>query len=451
MASDDAADDPAERERPVGVKARPPAEVAAEDFGPTPTVAGVPELASAEEYQLPNGLKVKLLPGMPFPSVSLGLSFRGGASAVMPGPLELLSQIERDDLFTIKENAVNLEGVNSRDLAGNVVTVGSRNLLPAVYLLAERLSDLDHLPWRSLLRRLRPQLTAVEKESPRRQAGRALWAALYGAHPYARSLPLAHLAGVSAPEMTGAMARLYHPANATLVIAGHFDPNEAKGLVRAWFQNWRGAPQGGSLDVPLVPPPPRGSPQEEVQVTWQPGATQVQLALGCRLPPGQGLRTFAGGQLLAETLGQQFNTLLREEAGVSYGVSASSEVLRQGAHHLVLRTAIDNAHFAEALRLVRQQWARFGAEGFAEGAVSQARWALFEAASLRFQTSKDLALAALEAANEDWSLADMARWPDLLNGIDRRELAAAFSVCRASTVMSLIGDVPVIQAALAKP
>jgi len=245
------------------------------------------------------------------------------------------------------------------------------------------------------------------------------------------------------------LPRLYNPANATLVIAGDFDPARAEDLVGRWFAGWEGVPDDARpLDVPPVPPVPPGRPPETVLVTHRPGSTQVNMLLGCRLPGGRDPHALATARMLAGVVAARLTTRLREEMGAAYTVSGSADVLSGGGAHILINAAIDNRRFREALQVIRSDWDHYARGGFDRGTLSQVRWDLVRAAMLGYQTSTDTALRVLEGLNEGWSPAVLAAFPDAYRAVGATDLSRAFETCRATTVLSMLGDKPSIDAAL---
>jgi zinc protease len=287
------------------------------------------------------------------------------------------------------------------------------------------------------------------RESPAKIAGRAFWRALYPNHPYGRVMGLDQLMQVDPDQVAEWLPRLYNPANATLVIAGDFNPARAEDLVRRWFGGWEGVPDDARpLDVPPVPPVPPGRPPETVLVTHRPGSTQVNMLLGCRLPGGRDPRDLATARMLAGVAAARLTSRLREEMGAAYTVSGSGDVLAGGGAHILISAAIDNRRFREALQVVRSDWDHYARGGFDRGTLSQVRWDLVRASLLGYQTSTDTALRVLEGLNMGWSPAAVAAFPDAYRAVGSTELSHAFEMCRGTTVLSLLGDKPSIDAAL---
>src|SRR5262249_2689145 len=152
-------------------------------------------------------------------------------------------------------------------------------------MLAARLRILDRLSWNQIMSKVH-KTSLPERESPAKKASRAFWHALYGDHPYGRVLGPGDLRDVPAAQVEAWLPNVYNPRNATPVLVGDFNMATAEFLVSRWFSSWRGIETAGALEVPPVAQPSSGPPHETVLVTHRPIASQVEVLLGCRLPPG---------------------------------------------------------------------------------------------------------------------------------------------------------------------
>jgi predicted Zn-dependent peptidase len=391
---------------------------------------------------------VKLVRRPQFPSVAAVLGFGGGAAASPAGVVELLRLLEHDGSIELRQNALQVQKVDGPDMTADMIVTGRRNLSNALLLLAARLRALDRIRWPHVVDEVQRKNIPVDHEAPAKKAARAFWRALYGNHSYARVISLAKLRHVEAREIVDWLPRVYNPRNATLVVAGDIDVPGAQSLVNAWFGSWRGVEDAGPLAVPPVPVPDASQPNEQVIVTHRPVANQVEVTLGCRLPGGSAPRDVAAARMLAGAVVGKLRARLREEGGAAYSVNGGASVLRGGGAHMVVAASIDNRKLREALKAIRSHWTHFAQGGFDRGTLSQVRWELVESENLAFQTSAETAVRVLEADNRGWPLAQMASLSDAYRNIGASDLQRLFTTCRATTVMSLLGDEATIRRAL---
>jgi zinc protease len=431
---------------------------AAPKFGTPPRAASPAELTRMRVFRLSNGLEVALVPRNGFPVVTVALGYHGGAAASRPpGAGTLLrfveSRVQARDAF----NAVVVESFDEPDLSVEVARAGKRNLPNALMLLATKLKVGDDAQWDRLLAKQPSEdgerstaHAAAQRESASWRAGQALARAMYGNDGYGRVVSRQDLEAVTGEEMRAWVRQARSPRNVTLVIAGDIDVEEARNLVQQWFGGWEALRGEQETAAPPTPSPSPGPARETVLVFDEPGSTQTRLDVACRLPNG-GAREAGTYNLLAGVVGGFLRTRIREEAGAAYAVSATPRVLRGGAAHLQISLSVDNARLRDVLRILRGHWRAFGEGQFDEGALSQVKWWSGVGAGFRFQTSSELAMLVLDAMNHGWPADQAARAVDDAMAATPADLAKAFEVCRATTVLAFVGDAAAINAAGVTP
>ncbi len=141
---------------------------------PEPFVAPPPpELASAHQVRLDNGLTVAVVKRSQFPAVSAALAFGGGtATSDPPGAVELLQWLERQAGIAMPRNAVEATPIEGPAFTGDLVRAGARNLSTALYLLAQRIVDTDKTNWVEMLDKEASQQSTTPFKYPARRDGR---------------------------------------------------------------------------------------------------------------------------------------------------------------------------------------------------------------------------------------------------------------------------------------
>jgi hypothetical protein len=114
----------------------------------------------------------------------------------------------------------------------------------------------------------------------------------------------------------------------------------------------------------------------------------------------------------------------------------------------MLSMDVDDSRLRSVLAVVRAHWARLAAGEFDPGALSRVKWHMSTSASLRYQTSTELALRTIEALNLGWSLEALGHGGADVASVQISDLAAAFRTCAATTTISLVGDTERIRPAL---
>jgi len=272
----------------LGAAQKPPAGSAA---------VAIPKIAF-EKYTLPNGLQVILHVDRKLPIVHVNQWFHVGSKNEKLGRTGFAHLFEHmmfqgsknasKDYFTYAEKAgANLQeggvnGTTNTDRTNYFATVPSGNLEQVLWFESDRLAT---LPEALTKEKLDNQRDVVKNE--RRQGlentpyGR--WFKLVtenlhpASHPYSWTVIGSHedLTAASLDDVKEFFRTYYTPNNLSLVIAGDFDPAEAKRLVEKYFG---GIPAGPPLDRPTlwIPTLDRERiieatdrvPQDRVYMTW---------------------------------------------------------------------------------------------------------------------------------------------------------------------------------------
>jgi zinc protease len=247
----------------------PPKKPPAAKTSPSGKPSSVPNLVF-EKYTLPNGLQVILHVDRKLPVVHVNQWFHVGSKNEKPGRTGFAHLFEHEmfegstnapgKYWTYVEQAgANLftggvNGTTNNDRTNYFVTVPSGSLEFVLWLESDRLATLgEHLTQKNL----DDQRAVVKNE--RRQSlenepyGRAfqlIYENVFPAgHPY--SWPVIgsqeDLSAASLEDVQEFFRKYYTPNNLSLVIAGDFDPAEAKRLVEKYYGN---IPAGPPLDHP---------------------------------------------------------------------------------------------------------------------------------------------------------------------------------------------------------
>ncbi|MCS7304763.1 MAG: insulinase family protein [Thermoguttaceae bacterium] len=244
-----------------------------------------------EKYSLPNGLQVILHQDCSTPIVCVNLWYHVGSKDEQIGRTGFAHLFEhmmfqgsehydQDYFKPLQEAGGRLNGSTSQDRTNYWQTVPSNYLELALWMESDRMGYL--LPAMTQ-EKLDNQRDVVKNE--RRQAYEnrpyglvyeTILAALYPPeHPY--SWPtigyMEDLDRASREDIAQFFRCFYHPANASLCIAGDFDPAEAKRLVAKYF----GGIPAGPKPVRRPPPMPRLSQEQRIRMTDRVGLGRLYL------------------------------------------------------------------------------------------------------------------------------------------------------------------------------
>ncbi|HVR42986.1 MAG TPA: pitrilysin family protein [Thermoanaerobaculia bacterium] len=354
--------------------------------------AAVPKI-DYEKYTLPNGLDVILHVDRKLPIVHVNQWYHVGSKNEKAGRTGFAHLFEHvmfqgstnasGEYFTYVERAgANLfeggvNGTTSNDRTNYFATVPSGSLEFLLWLESDRLATLDEA---LTIEKLDNQREVVRNE--RRQGlenqpyGR--WFSLLAetlhpaSHPYSWSVIGSHedLQAASVEDVQEFFRRYYTPNNLTLVIAGDFDPAEAKRLVEKYFG---GIPAGPALDRPArFIPALEGEriievadrvPQERTYFAWPapPAYDPEEAALDI------------ASTVLTDGLSSRLNKVLVYDRQLASNVNSFNWANEISGAFIVIATARPGASLPEIERVVGEEVARLAKSGPTPAEVERAK------------------------------------------------------------------------------
>ncbi|MCC6126005.1 MAG: insulinase family protein [Pirellulales bacterium] len=250
----------------------------------------IPEI-KFEKYRLPNGLQVILHEDHSTPIVTVNVWYHAGSKNEQPGRTGFAHLFEHmmfqgskhhdSDYFApFLAAGGKLNGSTNQDRTNYWETVPANYLELALWMESDRMGFL--LPAMSR-KKLDNQRDVVRNERRQSYENRPygliheiMLAALFPAdHPYSWSTigSMADLGNASREDIADFFRRYYHPANASLCIAGDFDSAEAKKLVEKYF-----APLPAGPKVEKMQPRPAELKEEmRIQMTDRVGLPRLTM------------------------------------------------------------------------------------------------------------------------------------------------------------------------------
>jgi zinc protease len=249
---------------PVVVQAGPKAEL------PKDLPAYAPDKAlpvpTIEKTVLANGLEVWVVERDGLPRVDAVLSLRNAGSSVdpsdAPGFAAMLSGLlsegtQKRDSKGIAETAQALGGSIGAGAGNDGISVYANALASRAPQMLDLLAEVVLTPTFpdnevQLAKANALQNLKASEAQPGYKAERAMLAAVYGDHPYARTQPNeASINAVTAAGLRAAHAQRFRPDRALLVIAGKIDAKAAMRAAQAAFGAWKAV--GAALpETPLA-------------------------------------------------------------------------------------------------------------------------------------------------------------------------------------------------------
>lgn len=205
-----------------------------------------------ESYRLPNGLKVVLHHDPSVPRVAIAVAYHVGSKNERAGKTGFAHFFEHM-MFRGTKNVPNFDipfqeagtqtnAFTSEDMTVYIETLPSQYLERALYLEAERLAflptALDQEKFDTEREVVKNERRQSYEDVPYGMAEEAILASLFPkGHPYSWTVigSMADLSAATLDDLKKFFYEYYHPGNATLSIAGDFDPAVTKGLIQKYF------------------------------------------------------------------------------------------------------------------------------------------------------------------------------------------------------------------------
>ncbi|GIF53795.1 putative Zn-dependent peptidase [Asanoa ferruginea] len=288
----------------------------------------------------------------------------------------------------------------------------------------------------------------VAKSQPSHLAREALLRRLYGRHPYAVQTPEPEQVRAVRPAQLRALhAERVHPAGATLVLVGDFQPKRALDTAEAVLGSWNGG--GKDVTLPTAPGPEAGP----VLLVDRPGSVQSSLRIALPGVP----RTHpdhAALQLANLVFGGYFSSRwvenIREDKGYTYG--PHSVVDHSAAGSVVLASAeVATEVTGPALLETLYELGRLATLPPGEEELEQARQYVLGTLKLGMSTQAGLASLASTYAGFGLRLDFLSSYSEQLASVTRDEVAAAAAkyLAPSGAVTVILGDAEKIEAPVA--
>ncbi|HEY4364048.1 MAG TPA: pitrilysin family protein [Bryobacteraceae bacterium] len=377
------------------------------------TPAAIPQVAF-EKYTLPNGLQVILHVDRKLPVADVNLWFHVGPKNERPGHTGFAHLFEHmmlqgsknasERYFTMVERAGadiyngGANGYTYEDHTEYFQTVPSGSLEYALWIESDRLAT---LPDALTQQKLDNQRDVVKNEKRERQEnvpyGRWYPLAiqnLYPAeHPYAHDAlgSMEDLSAASLDDVKDFFKTYYSPNNASLAIAGDFDPEAVKPLIAKYFG---GIPAGPALDRPAKwVPKLAGEKLIEVKDRVPQDRSYLMWHSPAYFDAGDAALELAG-RVLADGLSSRLTKALVYDQQLCSDVSAAQDSGEEASRFYIWATARPGAPLAKIEQVISAEIARLArvAPTVQEVARAENKWEFGFVSNLESVTNKASAL-----------------------------------------------------------
>jgi len=354
-----------------------------------------------EEVVSPGGITAWLVQEPSIPFMALELRFRGGASLDAPdtrGAINLMTGLLEEGAADLDARAFarKLESLAASfeyDIGDDALSVSAQflteNRAAAVELL--RKSIIEPTFGQTALDRVREQvLTGLRSDAkdPNEIARAAFDQMAYGDHPYGSNYrgTLQSVAALTREDMIAAHQAVFAKDRLYVGAVGDITPEELGPLLDTLL---------GALPDTGAPQPGPATIQIEGGTTVIPFETPQSVAIFGQEGIEQDDPDFFAARVLNQVLGaggfeSRLMTEVREKRGLTYGVY-SFLVPQDHAATYQGQVASANDRIAEAVSVIRDEWARAATEGVTQAELDAAKTYVTGAYPLRFDGNQPIA------------------------------------------------------------
>lgn len=340
-----------------------------------------------EKYTLDNGLTVILRVDRALPQVAINTWYRVGSKDEPPGRSGFAHLFEHlmfmgtervpgNQFDVLMEQGGGSNNASTTEDRTNYYAVGPSSLLSTLlWLDADRLEDLGRTMTQDKLDRqrdiVRNEIRQNVENTPYGRANERVYRLMFPAgHPYHEAVYGTHadLEAATVGDVKDFFATYYVPDNASLVIAGDFDPAQVKPLVQSLFGT---LPRGGAVTRRTVP------------AATLPGLVRQTMLDRVQLPLVRMVwhspAAFADGDaemaLLAQVLTAGKTSRLYQRMvfaeRIATDVSAWQDSLQLGSMFSIAVTAAPGADLDRIERTIDEELARIREQGIDAGELAQ--------------------------------------------------------------------------------
>ncbi len=332
-----------------------------------------------EKYELSNGLDVILAEDHSVPIVQVNLWYGVGSRDEVEGRTGFAHLFEHlmfngsanwpgEYFQPLQEVGARVNGTTNLDRTNYFEQVPSDQLPLALWLESDRMGY--------LLDVLGPEKLANQQEVVRNERRQSYENRPYGTawitmlanvfpegHPYHHPTIGRHedIEAATLEDVSAFFEHWYVPSNASLVLCGDFDPDEAKELIERYFGGLPTVEQPERVEVPAVTMSEQvvvrqtevGVPHQKVWIAWPTPALYAE---------GDAALDVVSSVLTGGKEGRLWKALVHEQQ-IAQAVSASQASFAEGSVYIVQATAAEGHTTDELVTEIDRLLAEFAAEG----------------------------------------------------------------------------------------
>ena len=331
----------------------------------TPPTPGTPKdfrLPPRRTIDLPNGMKLTLVPYGRVPKVAIELEVRTGTIDEGPNDVALASvtaDMLREGTTTrgaadLSRQAADMGGGLSVNSGAEVVSIGGEVLSEFAPRFIALIADVARNPridstdlGRILDKHVRDNAMALAQ--PGTLAQKKYREITYGSHPFARIFPAeAELRAITTDRVRAFHARNYSAARAHLYVSGIYDAGAVEKAVRDAFRDWpAGSPPTVNPPVPVA--------RRQLELIDRPNAVQSSMWMGLPVSDPSATDWVAltvTDALLGGAFGSRITSNIREDKGYTYSPFSFVWARRQSAQWVEVADVTTNVTGASLKEII---------------------------------------------------------------------------------------------------
>lgn len=401
------------------------------------------DFSKARHFEMDNGLEVMIVPFGSAPMARAELIFHGGTDSTEPWGLGQMASKFKKREYTY--SPLEFAGMRGWGMDGTDLTVqigGSAGNVRAMVTDLREAVDTAHADvmqvgkWVKNTRKSRVK----EEKKPETWASRKMWEETFPGHVisrYATDEELEFRKSLSGKDANGWFDRVVQPANATLLIVGNIDGEEAEANVREFFTDWapRKDAEVGALGG--VPPAPDPTPRK-IYIYPKDGTTQAQVTMMCQLPAPT-CENRPARQVLSSAYTDVLYTELRETEGSTYGAYAYQGEQRGGVAYLGAGTQIQDDTVDLAITTMLDTVQKIQDEGIDPTKLQTYKWNIGRRITVGYQTTYQV-LGGLESyATRGCELQSTQDYPTQIAAVSNADVQQLLERCIGNEVITIVG------------
>lgn len=239
----------------------------------------------------------------------------------------------------------------------------------------------------------------------------------------------------------------YQPANATLLIVGNVNGEQAAKLAEYYFQGWSPSSSTTVGQMPDVAPPNAATAAPRIVLYDDPGKTQTNVGFACPTATAS-QDDDAIRHVLSDYLDEETWIILRENGGVTYGAYAYSPAYPGGSAYLNMGSLVQNDGTVLAIKTFQELAKKAEAGDFDTDTIQKHKLNRAKRYVLAQQSVPQMAGRLLDQLywRNDWAM--VTGYAERLAAVDAAAMQAQMGECSKHYIIQVEGPVDTLKPVL---